>query len=132
MTSLVADIGLVSCKTSRVPDLLGWDHDIDIFSRRISIAEGNDWNIDVGGFLDSLSIGTWVGDDDEAGFLERAGDVVREVTRSEATSGWRGASVRSELENSTLAVWASTDACNVGWIIDRNDDACRENNLLPL
>ena len=45
-----------------------------------------------------------VGDNDQAGFLEGASDVVGEVTGSEAASDGLGTSVGGEFENGTLAV----------------------------
>ena len=45
-----------------------------------------------------------VGNDDQAGFLEGAGDIVGEVTGSEAASDSLGTGVGSEFENSTVAV----------------------------
>jgi hypothetical protein len=64
----------------------------------------NDGDVDVGSLLDGLGISARVGDDDQARLLERAGDVVGEVTGGEATSDGNGASVGGELENGTLSV----------------------------
>ena len=44
--------------------IVGWDGYIDKFRRRISIAEGNDRDIDIGSFLDGLGVGARIGDDD--------------------------------------------------------------------
>ena len=117
---------------SEVRNLLGWDDNIDVLGWRVGVAESNDGDVDVGSLLDSLSIGAWVGDDDEAGLLERTRDVVGEVTGREATSDRRGTSVSSELEDSTLTIWASADAGNVGGVVDGYDDARCEHDLLPL
>lgn len=111
---------------------LGWDDNINVFSRRVGVAESNDGDVDVGSLLDGLRVGAWVGNDDEAGLLERAGDVVGEVTRSEATSDGRGASVGGKLEHSALAVWAGADGGNVGGVVNGYDDAGGEDDLLPL
>jgi hypothetical protein len=70
-----------------------------------------------------LGIGSGIGDDDEAGLLEGSGDVVGKVTRREATSNCNGTGVRSEFEDSSLAVGAGGDDTNVCWIIDSNDDS---------
>lgn len=72
----------------------------------------NDGDVDVGSLLDSLSIGARVGDDDQARLLERAGDVVGEVTGGEATSDGNGTGVGSELEDSALTVGTSGDNAN--------------------
>jgi len=45
-----------------------------------------------------------VGNNDQAGFLEGASDVVGEVTGGEAASNGLGTSVGGEFENSTVAV----------------------------
>jgi hypothetical protein len=111
---------------------LGWDDHIDVLGRRVGVAESNDGDVDVGSLLDSLGIGAWVGDDDEAGLLERAGDVIGEVTGGEATGDSRGTSVSGELEDGTLAVGAGADGGNVGGVVDGYDDAGCQDDLLPL
>jgi hypothetical protein len=111
--------------------VVGWDGYIDVFSWGVGVAESNDWDIDVGSLLDGLGIGTWIGDNDEAWFLEGAGDVVGEVTGGEATSDSDGTSVSGELENSTLAVWTGGDDANVGWVVNGDDYAGGENDFLP-
>jgi hypothetical protein len=45
-----------------------------------------------------------VGDNDQAGFLERASNVVGKVTGSEPPGDGLGTGVGSEFENSTVAV----------------------------
>jgi len=45
-----------------------------------------------------------VGNNDQAGFLEGASDVVGEVTGSEAAGDGLGTGVGSEFENSTVTV----------------------------
>jgi hypothetical protein len=102
--------------------VVGWDGNIDELSWGIGIAEGNNWNVDVGSLLDSLSIGAGIGNNDEAGFFERAGDIIGEVTWGETTGNWRGTSVRGELENSTLTVRASRNDTDIGGVINGNDD----------
>ena len=54
-------------------------------------------------------ISSWISDDDQTWFLERAGDVVGEVTWGETTSNGDSTGVGSELENGTLTVWTSRD-----------------------
>lgn len=87
--------------------IVGWDSNIDELSWGICVAKSNDGNVNVGSLLDSLSIGAGISDDDEAGFLEGAGDIIREVTGSETTCDGDGTSVRGELEDSTLTVRTS-------------------------
>lgn len=69
----------------------------------------NDGDVDVGSLLDGLGVGARVGDDDEAGLLERAGDVVGEVTGGEAAGNGDGAGVGGELEDGTLTVGTGRD-----------------------
>ena len=83
------------------------DSDVNKLGGRVSIAEGDDGYVDVGGFFDGLGIGAWVGHDDEARFFERASDVVREIARCEATSNSGGTSVGGKLQDSTLTIWTS-------------------------
>ena len=105
--------------------VVGGDGNIDVLSRRVTVAESlallvkihdswtsasyNDGDVDVGSFLDGLGVGARVGDDDQARLLERAGDVVGEVTGSEATGNGDSTSVCSKLENGTLTVGTGRD-----------------------
>jgi hypothetical protein len=112
--------------------VVGWDSNIDVLGWRVGVAKGNDWDIDIGSFFDSLSICTWVGDNDEAWFLEGAGDVVGEVTGGEATGDSDGTGVSGELEDSALAVWTGGDDANVGWVVNGDDYAGSKDNFLPV
>ena len=107
------------------------DGHVDVLGRRVGVAECNDGDVDVGGLLDGLSVGARVGDDDDAGFLEGAGDVVGEVTGGEATGDGRGSGVCGKLEDSTLAIWTGGDDGDVGWVVDGDEHAGSEDNLLP-
>lgn len=107
------------------------DSDVDEFGGGVGIAESDDGDVDVGGFFDGLGVGARVRHDDEAGLFERAGDVVGEVTRSEATSDSNGAGVSGELEDSALTVWTSRDDGDVGGVVDCCDDASCEDDFLP-
>jgi hypothetical protein len=72
----------------------------------------NDGEVDVGSLLDGLSVGAGVGHNDQARLLERAGDVIGEVTWGETTSDGDGTSVGGELEDSTLAIGTGGDDAN--------------------
>jgi hypothetical protein len=72
----------------------------------------NDGDVDVGSLLDSLGISARVGNDDQARLLERAGDVVSEVTGGEATGDGNGTGVSGELEDGTLTVGTGRDDAN--------------------
>ena len=78
--------------------MLGW---------RVGVTESNDWNVDIRRFLDSLGVGTGIGDNDQTGLLERSGDVIGEISGGETTSDSNGTSVRGELEDSTLTIRTS-------------------------
>ena len=107
------------------------DSDVDEFGGRVGIAESDDRDVDVGGFFDSLGIGARVGDDDEAGLFERAGDVVCEIARSEATGDSNSTGVSGELQDSTLTVRTSRDDGDISRVVDCCDDASCEDDFLP-
>ena len=109
-----------------------WDSDINELSRGIGITESNDGNVDVGCFTDSLSVGAGIGDNDQTWLLERASDVVGEVTGREATSNGNGSSMSSELEDSTLTVRTGGDDTDISWVVDSCDDAGCEDDFLPV
>lgn len=111
--------------------VVGWDGDVDVFGRGVGVAERDDRDIDVGGFLDGLGVGARVGDDDQAGLFEGAGDVVGEVAGGEAAGDGGGAGVGGEFEDGALAVGARGDDGDVGGVIDCGDDAGCEDDLLP-
>jgi len=50
--------------------VVGRDGNIDELSGRVSVAEGDDRDVDVAGLLDGLGIGAGIGHDNEAGLLE--------------------------------------------------------------
>ena len=111
--------------------VVGGDGNIDEVGGRVRVAKGNDGDVDVAGLLDGLSIGAGVGHDDETGLLERAGDVVGEVTGGEATSNGSGTGVGSELQDSALAVGTSGDDTDIGGVVNGGDDTGSQDNLLP-
>ena len=112
--------------------VVGRDGHVDVLGRGVGIAKGDDGDVDVGGLLDGLGVGARVGDDDDAGFLEGAGDVVGEVAGGEATGDGGGTGVGGELEDGALAVGAGGDDGDVGGVVDGDEHAGREDNLLPV
>ena len=108
-----------------------WDSNIDELGWGVGIAEGDDWNVDVRSLLDSLGISARIGDNDQAGFLEGAGDVVGEVTGGETTSDGDSTGVSSELENGTLTIRTGRDDTDISWVVDSCDDTGSEDDLLP-
>lgn len=112
--------------------VVGGDSNVDVLGWGVGVGESNDGDVDVAGLLDGLRIGAGVGNDDQAGLTERAGDVVGEVTGSEATSNGDSASVSSELEDGALTVRAGRDDTDIRGVVNRGDDTGSEDNLLPL
>lgn len=97
----------------------------------VSVAEGNDGDVDVRGLADGLVVDAGVGDDDDAGLLERTGDVVGEGTGGEAAGNGSGTSVGGELEDGTVAEGAARDDTDVSGVLDGSEDAGSEDELLP-
>lgn len=112
--------------------VVGGDGDVDVLGGGVGVAEGNDGDVNVRGLLDGLGVGAGVGDDDQARLLEGAGDVVGEATGGEATGDGGGAGVRGELEDGALAVGTGRDDANVGRVVNTDNDAGGEDNLLPV
>jgi hypothetical protein len=79
-----------------------------------------------------LCVGSRVRYDDETRLFEGSGNVVGEVTGSEAACNCDGAGVSGKLEDGTLAIGTSRDDTDVGWIIDGNNDASCEDDFLPM
>ena len=111
--------------------VVGGDGNIDVLGGGVRVAKGDDGDVDVGSLLDGLGVGTGVGDDDQAGLLEGAGDVVGEVTGRETASNRLRASVCGELEDRTVAVRAGGDDTDIVRVLDGGDDTGSENDLLP-
>jgi len=111
--------------------VVGGDGNIDVLGRRIGITEGNDGYIDIAGLLDSLGVGSGIGDDDQAGLLERARDVVGEATGGETTGNSDSSSVGSKFEDSALAIGSGRDGANIGGIVDGDDNSGSKYDLLP-
>lgn len=108
-----------------------WNRNVNELGWGVCVAKSNDWDVDVRCLLNCLSVGSGVGDDDETRLLERAGDVVGEVTRSEATSDGNSASVSCEFEDGTLTVRSGGDDTDVSWVVNGCDYAGCEDDFLP-
>jgi hypothetical protein len=112
--------------------VVGGDGNVDELGGRVGVAEGDHGDVDVASLLDGLGVGAGVGDDDQAGLLERAGDVVGEGTGGEAAGDGLGASVGGELEDGTLAVGTGGDDADIARVVNGGDDAGGEADLLPI
>lgn len=111
--------------------VVGGNGDVDELGWGVGIAERNDGDVDVRGFLDGLRVGTRVRDDNEPGLFERAGDIVGKVSRSKAAGNSNRTGVRGELEDGALAVRTSRDDTDIGRVVDSGDNPGCEDNLLP-
>jgi hypothetical protein len=111
--------------------VVGWDGYVNVFGGRVGVAESDDGDIDIGCFLDGLGVGAGVGDNDQTWFLERAGNVIGEVTWGEATCDGDGAGVGGELKDSTLAVRTGGNNANVGGVVNGDDNTGCEDDFLP-
>ena len=107
------------------------DGNVDELEGRVGVAEGDDGDVDVGRLTDSLVVDAGVGHDDETRLLERAGDVVRERTGREAARDRLRTRVRGVLEHGTVPERPRGDDTDVVRVLDRGDDACGEDELLP-
>jgi hypothetical protein len=112
--------------------VVGGDGNIDELGRGVSVAEGNDRDVDIAGLLDGLGVGAGVGDDDQTGLLERTGDVVGEGAGGEATGNGLGTGVGGELQDGALAVGTSGDDADVAGVVDSGDDPGGKGDLLPI
>ena len=112
--------------------VVGWNCNVDEFGWGIGVAEGDNGNVDIGSLFDGLGVGTWIRYNDETRLLERASDVVREISRSEATGNCNGSGVSGEFEHSALSIGACGDDSNVGRIIDRSDYPGCEDDFFPV
>lgn len=107
------------------------DGDVDVLEGGVGVAEGDDGDVDLGGFSNGLVVGAGVGDDEEAGLEELGLDLVGEGTGDEAAGGELGAAVLGELEDGALAEEADGAGHDVLGILDGGDDAGGEDELLP-
>ena len=111
--------------------VVGRDGDVDELEGRICVAEGDDGDVDVRGLADGLVVNARVRNNDQAGLLERASDLVGEATGGETASNRLRASVCGELEDRTVAVRAGGDDTDIVRVLDGGDDTGSENDLLP-
>ena len=111
--------------------VVGGDGNVDKVGWRVGVAQSNDGDVDVAGLLDGLGVGAGVRHNNQAGLLERTGDVVGEGTGGKTTGNGLGAGVRGELEDSALAVGTGRDNADIGRVVDSGDNAGSQDNLLP-
>lgn len=105
--------------------------DVNVLERRVSIAEGDDGNVDKASLIKSLVVSAGVGDDEDTGLRELSLDLVGERTGDEAASHVLGTSVLGVLEDSTLSEEADGADTDVSGVLNSNDDTGGEHELLP-
>lgn len=112
--------------------VVGGDGNVDVLGGGVGVAEGDDGDVDVGSLLDGLGVGARVGDNDQAGLLEGAGDVVGEVTGGEATGNGTSTGVGGELQDGALTIGTGRDNADIGGVVNGGDDTGGQDDLLPL
>ena len=110
--------------------VVGGDGNINVLEWGVSVAEGDGGDADVRGFSYSLRVRPGVADEKEAGLLELAGLRVGEGTGRPALVERLSASVLRVLENGALAVGARGHGENVSGVLDGDNDASSELDLL--
>ena len=103
------------------------DSDVDKLKGCVSVAEGNDRDVDVGGLTNGLVVDTGVCNDNEAGFLEGAGYVISETAGGETAGNGLCASVGSVFEDGTMSVRAGGDDTNVVGVLNGGDNSSCED-----
>mmetsp|Transcript_2920 Transcript_2920/g.10078 ORF Transcript_2920/g.10078 Transcript_2920/m.10078 type:complete len:375 (+) Transcript_2920:6-1130(+) len=106
------------------------DGDVDVLQRRVGVAEGDGGDVGVGGLGDGLVVGARVRQEQQPRLHELVRDLVGEGARREAAGDRRRARVLAVLEDGALAVGAGRDDAHVGGVLDRDDDARRELQLV--
>lgn len=119
-------------QTDRVLTLVvTWDGHVNVFGWGVHVGKSNDGDVDVGGLLDGLGIGSWVGDNHQSWLLERTGDVVGEVTWGESAGNWGGAGVGGKLQHGSLAEGSGGAHHDVRSVWNGGDDSGSQHDLLP-
>ena len=100
----------------------------------MGVAEGDDGDVGVTGFLDGFGIGMGVDDDEEFGLLELLGLVVGEGSGSPLGGGGHGAvGVGGEFDDGSLTGLSGGDSVHVLEVGDSGDDSGgQENSLVGL
>jgi len=107
------------------------DADIDVLDWGVSVAEGNNWDVDVTGFSHGLVVDSWIGDDDQSWFPEPGLRVIGETTWGESTVHGGSLDELGAFQGSPLAhIFGGNDA-DVGWVVDGGDDSGGQVDLFP-
>mmetsp|Transcript_24000 Transcript_24000/g.46766 ORF Transcript_24000/g.46766 Transcript_24000/m.46766 type:complete len:331 (-) Transcript_24000:64-1056(-) len=110
--------------------VVGGDGHVDVLKRRVGVAKSDGRDVGVSSLLDRLVVGARVGQQQQPRLHELVRDLVGEGTGGEAAGDGRRAGVLAVLEDGALAVWAGRDDANISRVLDRHNDARREEKLV--
>lgn len=98
------------------------------------ITKSNNWNVNIGRFLDGLVISVWIGNDDESWLLELSGLVVSEGTWGPFSLVRDAGSCEfGELDDSSLTSGLGRNGQNILGIWDgSNDSGSQEDFIVDL
>mmetsp|Transcript_76566 Transcript_76566/g.155408 ORF Transcript_76566/g.155408 Transcript_76566/m.155408 type:complete len:344 (+) Transcript_76566:305-1336(+) len=111
--------------------VVGGDGNIDVGEGGVGVAERDHRHVHVRRLAHGLVVQQGVGHDQQARLAELLGDLVGEGTRGEAAGDGLGAGVLGVLQHSALGVGARGDGDHVGGVLDGDDDAGSQHQLLP-
>ena len=111
--------------------VVGGDGNVDALEIRVSVGEGNNGDVHVPSFANSLVVSTGISDNEQTGLIEALLQLIGEGTGSMASNSGLATGIMSELEDTALAVRASRDGSNVLRVLNGNNHAGSELELLP-
>eukprot|EP00298_Acanthocystis_sp_HF-20_P003818 c14162_g1_i1.p2 GENE.c14162_g1_i1~~c14162_g1_i1.p2 ORF type:complete len:288 (+),score=-90.85 c14162_g1_i1:21-884(+) len=110
--------------------VVGGDGNVDVSQRRVGVAESDGGNVTIGRLLDGLVVGAGVSQDQQTRLHELLGDLIGQGTGGPAGSNGVSTGVLSELQHSALAIRTSGDDNDVSGVLDGNNGAGSEHQLL--
>lgn len=110
--------------------VVAWDGNVNVTQRRVSVAQGNDRDVDVRSFNDWLVIGTWIHNNQQTRLAESGLDLVSERTRGEASSNGGCLGVGGKLESGTLALRTRRDDEDISRVLNSYNSPCSQKKLL--
>ena len=107
------------------------DGDVHVAQRRVRVAQGNGWQVNVGGFREGLVVSPGIGDHQKPRLPEGGLDLVSEGSRSEAASDRSGSSGSSKLQHSSLASIPGGYDTDIRRVFNGNNGPSGQQKLLP-
>merc|ERR1712187_84961 len=107
------------------------NNNVNIFSWSISVAQSDNWNVNVTSFSNGLMINLWIGDDNQSWFTETSLRVIGEGTRGESAGTRSGADEFREFENSALTDAFGGNDADVFWVVNGGDDSSGQVDFFP-